>query len=106
MPAESVDMMSNRRFTRRSFIKGLGAAGLAAPFVTRDLIAKPPHGILRHASFGAGGMAWEDITQIAKNRQVEIIAVADVDLRRAEQFRKRFPEARIYQDWRQLLEQE
>jgi predicted dehydrogenase len=99
-------MMSQRPFTRRAFVKSLGLAGLAAPFVTRDLIAKPPHGVLRHASFGAGGMAWEDLTQIAKQKQVEMVAVAEVDLRRTENFKKRFPSARIYQDWRELLDRE
>jgi predicted dehydrogenase len=99
-------MMAHRRFTRRSFVKTLGLAGLAAPFVTRDMIAKPPNSMLRHASFGAGGMAWEDVAQIGKLKQVEIIAVAEVDLRRTEAFKKRFPHARIYQDWRELLDQE
>ena len=99
-------MISSRPFSRRSFLKGLGAAGLAAPFVTTDMLAKPPNSVLRHASFGAGGMAWEDITQFAKLKQVDIIAVADVDLRRTANFKKRFPNARVYQDWRELLDQE
>ena len=53
-------------FTRRSFLKTLGATALAAPFVTRDLMARPPNSVLRHASFGAAGMAWEDIKQLAQ----------------------------------------
>ena len=106
MPFKSVNMMSHRPFTRRSFVKALGLAGLAAPFVTRDMLAKPPNSVLHHASFGAAGMAWEDIKEIAKLKQVEIIAVAEVDLRRTEAFKKQFPHARIYQDWRELLDQE
>jgi len=52
-----------RRPSRRAFLKGLGAAALAAPFVTSQLLAHPPSRRVRHASFGAGGMAWADLTQ-------------------------------------------
>jgi predicted dehydrogenase len=106
MPAESTRMMAHRPFTRRSFVKALGLAGLGAPFVTRDLIARPPHGVLHHAGFGAGGMAWHDLGEFAKLKQLEVIAVAEVDLRRTAEFKKRFPQARVYQDWRDLLEKE
>jgi predicted dehydrogenase len=37
---------------------------------------------------------------------VRLVAVADVDLARAAEVRRRFPNARIYQDWRQLLDRE
>jgi predicted dehydrogenase len=79
---------------------------LAAPFVTSGLLARPPNGVLGHASFGASGMAWEDIKQLAKFKRVHLVAVADVDLRRTGELRKRFPGTRIYQDWRKLLDAE
>jgi hypothetical protein len=91
---------------RRSFLKTLGTAALAAPFVTRDLIARPPGDALRHASFGAGGMAWSDLTEIANCPNVDLVAVAEVDLRRAVEVQKKFPHARVYQDWRELLDKE
>lgn len=99
-------MKSSPAFSRRSFLKTLGTIALGAPFVTRDLIARPPSNLLRHASFGASGMAWADINELAKYRNVQIVAVADVDLNRTLEFRKRFPSARVYQDWRVLLEKE
>jgi predicted dehydrogenase len=98
--------MATRSFPRRSFLKTLSAAGLAAPFVTRDLLALPPNSVLGHASFGAAGMAWEDITQLAKSKRVHLVAVADVDLRRTVELKKRFPGTTIYQDWRKLLDSE
>ena len=98
--------MSGRSFTRRSFLKGLGAAGLAAPFVTRDLLARPPSSLLGHASFGAAGMAGEDIRHLTKFKQVQLVAVAEVDLRRTAEIKKHFPATRIYQDWRELLDKE
>ena len=96
--------MSRCSFSRRSFLKTLGAAALTAPFVTSDLIAKPPSGILQHASFGAAGMAWEDIRQLARSKRLRLVAVAEVDLKRTEQLRRLFPRTVIYQDWRELLD--
>jgi predicted dehydrogenase len=92
--------------SRRSFIKTLGAAAIASPFITRNLFAAPPSMRVRHASFGAGGQAWEDLTQIANCPNVEIIAVCDVDLNRMVEAKKKFPNARFYQDWRELLAKE
>ncbi|MGL5017330.1 MAG: Gfo/Idh/MocA family oxidoreductase, partial [Luteolibacter sp.] len=93
--------------SRRSFLKTLGVAAAGAPFITHGLMAQPPDPKrLRHASFGAGGMAWEDLTQIAKCPGVEIVAVCDVDLNRTADARKQFPNARIYQDWREMLDKE
>jgi predicted dehydrogenase len=91
---------------RRSFLKSAGLAALAAPFVTRDLIAKPPNNMLRHASFGAGGMAWSDISELTRFKPVELVAVAEVDLNRTAELRKQFPQTRVYQDWRELLDAE
>jgi predicted dehydrogenase len=97
---------SSRSFARRSFLKALGTAAMAAPFVTRDLIARPPSGVLRHASFGASGMAWSDLTELMKFKQVQLVAVAEVDLNRTTELKKAFPSTRIYQDWRELLDKE
>src|SRR5215831_17932836 len=96
----------HRSFSRRSFLKTLGAGALAAPFLARGWAAQSPNGTLRHASFGAAGMAWSDITEFAKFKPFELVAVAEVDLRRTGELRKKFPAARIYQDWRELLEKE
>jgi predicted dehydrogenase len=51
-------------------------------------------------------MAWEDLNQLAKFKRVHLVAVADVDLRRTVEVKKRFPGIRIYQDWRELLHAE
>jgi len=99
-------MTSNPSFTRRSFLRTLGTAALASPFLTHGLMARPRNELLGHASFGASGMAWEDLTQITKSKRVELIAVAEVDLNRAVALKKRFPQTRVYQDWRRLLDEE
>jgi predicted dehydrogenase len=92
--------------TRRSFLKTLGTAALAAPFVTRGLMAQSPNTVLRHASFGTAGQAWYDLKEITKYQEVKLVAVAEVDLNRTAEFKKKFPDVKIYQDWRKLLEQE
>src|SRR5205823_1168248 len=91
---------------RRAFLKSLGTASIAAPFVTRGLMAQSPNSILRHASFGAAGMAWSDITELTKLKELRLVAVAEVDLNRTTELKKKFPEVKIYQDWRQLLDKE
>ena len=92
--------------SRRSFLKTLGVAAAGAPFIMRGLMAQSPNSVLRHASFGAGGMAWEDLTQISQCPGVDIVAICDVDLSHTADARKQFPKARIYQDWRELLDKE
>ena len=99
-------MKPNPLLNRRAFLKSLGTAGVVAPFMMRDLLAAPPSSMLRHASFGAGGMAWSDINALTRFKELELVAVADVDLSRTVQVRQKFPQARIYQDWRELLESE
>jgi predicted dehydrogenase len=92
--------------SRRKFLKTVGAATLAAPFVTRNLRAASPNGKLRHASFGGNGQAWSDVNSFAGHPKFELVAVADVDSRNFAQVKARFPEARVYQDWRELLAKE
>jgi hypothetical protein len=99
-------MSTPRRLHRRSFLQTLGAAGLAAPFIARHLRAQPPSRVLRHASFGSAGMAWSDIQAICSNKFVQLVAVAEVDLARIKNVKDMFPDVRVYQDWRELLDKE
>jgi len=99
-------MKANQSFTRRSFLKTLGTAVVAAPFVTRGLFAQSPNSIVRHASFGASGMAWSDITELTKYKELQLVAVAEVDINRTAELKKKFPDVKIYQDWRKLLDRE
>ena len=98
--------MKNSNYSRRSFLKVLGTAAAAAPFVTTGLLARSPGTALRHASFGCNGMALGDLTVIGNWKGVEMVALCDVDLDRTADARKLFPQAKVYQDWRELLEKE
>jgi predicted dehydrogenase len=99
-------MHSPARWSRRSFLKQIGLVVGASPWVTTGMSAASPNGRILHASFGAGGMAWADLGAIARHKAIELVAVADVDLSRMGQVRERFPKARLYQDWREMLRQE
>ncbi len=96
--------MTTSRITRRRALEGL-AAGLAAPFVFR-LHAAAPSETLYHASFGASGMAGGDIGALTASKNLKLVAVAEVDLDRAADVRKNFPDVKVYQDWRELLDKE
>jgi predicted dehydrogenase len=98
-------MKRTARITRRRALTTFAAAG-AAPFVFRAHAGAAPSETLYHASFGAAGMALGDIGSLTASRHVQLVAVADVDLARTAEVRKRFPNARIYQDWRELLDKE
>jgi predicted dehydrogenase len=94
---------------RREFLRRLSltaASALAAPYVTSDLRAASPNETVLHASFGAGGMAADDIRGITAHPAAKLVAVADVDLTKAEALKQRFPEVKVYQDWRELLDKE
>jgi predicted dehydrogenase len=96
--------LSRRQFLRRA---GLAGAGLwAAPALTRSLRAASPNEIIHHASFGTAGMAAGDIENLTRHPKLKLVAVADVDLGRAGALKKKFPDARVYQDWRELLDKE
>ena len=98
--------MPSSRTSRRTFLQQLAAGVAAAPFVTRGLRAQSPNSVVNHATFGASGMAWADVTAIASHKSVRVVAACDVDERKTGEFRKKFPDARIYSDFRELLDKE
>lgn len=91
--------------TRRAAL-GTLAAGFAAPSVFRHFATAAPSETLLHASFGASGMAAADIGSLTASKNLKLVAVADVDLKRTNDIKRKFPDVRIYQDWRELLDKE
>src|SRR5438552_5714976 len=98
--------MTTSRITRRAALKRLAATGLAVPFVFRAHAHAAPSETLLHASFGASGMAGADIGSLTASKHLKLVAVADVDLARTADVKKRFPDVRVYHDWRELLDKE
>lgn len=88
--------------TRRGFISAFGTA----PFFVRNLISAPPSGKLRLASFGAAGMAYSTLDGIATHPNVTLACAAEVDSTRLPRFQKKYPDAKVYADWREMLDKE
>lgn len=91
---------------RRQFLANSGRALVAAPFFVRNLISAPPSGKLRLAAFGGGNMAYVTLQQISRHKNVTLACVAEVDSERLGQLNKLETGAKIYQDWREMLQAE
>ena len=96
--------MSNPPVSRRQFLQTVAAGAAVAPFLS--LASRTAGPKLRHASIGANGQAFSDLTEFARHPAFDLVAVADVDLARFERVQERFPKVRVYQDWRELLKKE
>jgi len=70
------------------------------------MLSAPPSGTLRLASFGGGGMAWSTLDGIATHPKVKLACVADVDATRLDKVKQKYPDARLYEDWREMLRKE
>ena len=87
---------------RRAFLKGTAAA----PFFLRDLISKPRNSTLRLGAFGGGNMAYITLDLIAAHPSVKLACVADVDSAQLGNFKKKYPDTPVHQDWRRMLDRE
>ena len=96
--------MSPSPLSRRRFLQSVAAAATVGPFLSIRGRASGP--TLRHASVGAAGQAFSDLSAFARHPAFELVAVADVDLCHIEALQQRFPKVRVYQDWRELLKKE
>ena len=54
----------------------------------------------------AGAPLLADIGSLTASKHLKLVAVAEVDLGRTAEVRKRFPDVKVYQDWRELLDKE
>lgn len=98
--------MKQHHLTRRSFLKATALTTVTAPFFIPRLISAPPSERVFHASFGAGGMARADLSEIISHKSVEFAAVADVEPAKANDLKKKYPNLRVYADWREMLDKE
>ncbi len=73
----------------------LGGSGFTAP--SDRLIV---------AGIGAGGKGESDLNEFYKSGKADIAFLCDVDDRSAKTTRERFPKAKYYKDFRQMLEKE
>ncbi|MCC4214597.1 Gfo/Idh/MocA family protein [Leeuwenhoekiella parthenopeia] len=95
---------------RRDFIKKASIASLGISIVPRHVLGgvgfTAPSDKLMVAGIGVGGKGESDIQSFADSGLSEIAFLCDVDDRRAATSRARFPKAKYYKDYREMLEKE
>ena len=102
---------SEKQISRKDFIKNTALATAGFYIVPRHVLGKgyvAPSDKLYIAAVGCGGEAENDITHFATapNKNAEISFLCDVDDRQAANSRARFPKAKYYKDYREMLDKE
>ncbi len=91
--------------TRRSFLKGVGAAG-SLMLLPSWSIGKQigPNSKLNIALIGVGGIGGLSIMRLRNQKEANIVAFCDVDDNRAAKWYKEFPTIPRYKDYRVMLD--
>ena len=91
--------------TRRDFLRTTALVASAFAVVPRHVLGGPdaPSNKLNIAGIGIGGMGGENIKQCASEN---IVALCDVDHRFAANTLKRYPNARAWTDYREMLDKQ
>ncbi len=96
--------------SRREFLKTSTIAAAGFMIVPRFVLGGKgyiaPSDRLLIASVGAGGKGADDIGHFSRTGKAEIAFLCDVDDARAADSVKKFPKAKYYKDWRELLDKD
>ena len=99
--------MTKTDTSRREFVGSMAAAGTAFTIVPRHVLGGPgytaPSDKLNIACIGVGGMGEADVKGVAGEN---IYALCDVDLKASEDTFRKYPAAKKYRDYREMLDQE
>lgn len=102
-------LLSGAKPTRRDFVKASTLAASSFFIVPRHVLGKgfiPPSDKLNIAGIGVGGKGKSDLSAFAASPNVNIVALCDVDDRRAAETRAAYPKAPYYRDFREMLAKE
>ena len=96
-----------QRSSRRQFLKntGIGAAGTGFWIAGRQVgfgQEKSPNAKLNIACIGTGGQGGSDMNNVSSEN---IVALCDIDDKRNAEASKKHPEAKLYFDYRKMLEE-
>jgi predicted dehydrogenase len=104
---ERTSTLRDKRFSRRRFLGGAAAAVAGCSIVPRHVVGgaghTPPSEKVNIAGIGVGGQGRSDLEEL---RDHNIVALCDVDWRRAAETFRRFPNAKRYKDFRRMLDKE
>ena len=97
-------------FSRRDFIRSAGPALASLTIVPRYVLGgrgnMPPSETIQVAGIGVGGVGHGQLIGISQQANTQIVALCDVDDVYAARTYKRFPQAKRYRDYRELLDKE
>ncbi len=94
---------------RRDFLQKSAAAAGSFMIVPRHVLGKgftPPSDQLNIAGIGGGGKGDVDITCSWNNGKNNIAAICDVDWTKSKRMMEKFPNAKRYRDFREMLDKE
>jgi predicted dehydrogenase len=103
------DAVKSKDNSRRQFIKNASLAAAGFYIVPRHVLGRgyvPPSDKLVVAAIGAGGKGADDINHFYASGKAEIAVLCDVDDRQAAGSRQKFPNAKYYKDFREMLDKE
>jgi len=95
--------------SRRNFVRNTALAASTFMIVPRHVLGRgfvAPSDKLNIGGIGAGGKGGDDLKNFSTSPKVNIVALCDVDDVSAAESRKRFPKAKYYKDWREMLDKE
>ncbi len=98
-----------KNYHRRQFLRDASLTVAAFSIVPRHVLGKgyvAPSDKMNIAGIGVGGKGESDLTGFIKSPNASVVALCDVDDRQATASVKRFPKAKYYRDFRELLEKE
>src|SRR5687768_4159752 len=95
--------MSKKRISRRTFVAAAAASSFAFTYIPRRVWGANDR--LYVAGIGVGGQGGQDVRTVSEAGGT-IVALCDVDEGRGQGSFKRFPDAKVYKDFRVMLEKE
>ena len=98
--------MKKREFLKQVAVLTTGvtllpACGVDSTTTTKDIVKKLER--VRTAHIGVGGMGLEDLKAVASHKLVDVVALCDVDSNALDAAKLLHPKAKIYKDYRKLL---
>jgi len=98
--------MVKQAITRRLFLKKAAGAVVVPLFLPGLSRAGEASKKLAHGAIGVGGAGWPDLDCIYNSGRAELAALCDVDAKILKKAAEKFPQARQYRDWREMLDKE
>lgn len=94
-----------REFLGKSVLVGTTLAGVHLGTARGE--SRSPNEKLAHAAIGVGGMqGLTDFNALTKSPNIQVVALCDVDRNHFKEALTKFPDARLYQDFREMLDRE